>query len=159
MKSIKTATVLLLMAVGFTFTAQAQTPAEGSLGVRASLFGQFQIEAPYMLNSTVSIAPTLGFRSVEDIETNFEIGVRPRFYTSTGGSVIPYFTGNLAIDVTNNKIADNKTTDILLGVGYGGEFFINNKFSFSADGNLNLLTGDSATTVYTSARVSATVYF
>lgn len=112
-----------------------------------------------MMNETISLAPAIGFSSTEDISSNFQIGVRPRFYMQTTGSLLPYISGNLTVDITKNKIIDSSATDIILGAGYGGEYFFSNNFSLSAEGVFNLRTGDSANTFSTGARVSASIYF
>lgn len=160
MKNIYKLSLLAVMALGISISAQAQNlPEQGSFGLRASLVGQTAIEAPYMLNESLSLAPYLGFASIQDVSTNFTIGVQPRFYTQTSGALVPYITGSLAVDVTNMKPTDQTFTDILLGVGYGGEYFVSNNFSLSAQGGLNLVTGDSPTSFSTNARVSVSVYF
>lgn len=161
MKIIKKYPLLLLLILTFTSVeaVSQNLPETGSIGLRASFFGQSTIEVPYMLNETVSLAPALGFSTVEESSSRIQIGVRPRFYMQTIGTLLPYVSGNLTIDVRSNKVSDTSTTDIILGAGYGGEYFFSESFSISAEGNLNLITGDSPTTFGTGARVSASVYF
>lgn len=161
MKIIKKYPILILLVLTITSVdaVSQNLPEAGSIGLRASFFGQSSIEVPYMLNESVSLAPALGFSSVENSTTNIQIGVRPRFYMQTIGTLLPYVSGNLTIDIQSNKITDTSTTDILLGVGYGGEYFFSESFSLSAEGGLNLRTGDNSTSFGTGARVSASVYF
>lgn len=153
---------ILFLAVFFSLplTVQAQTvPETGTLGLRTSFSNQVTIEVPYMFNETLSIAPVVGFRSVEDASTNFIVGVRPRYYMQTAGSLLPFVSGNLLLNVNNNKVIDETFTDINLGAGYGGEYFISDAFSVSAEATLNLLVGDSQNTFTTGAMASVSVYF
>ena len=55
------------------------------------------------------------------------------------------------------------TTDILLGMGFGGEYFVNAMFSFGVEAQLNGfvvdISGISDITLRTAAAVHANVYF
>ncbi len=156
----KVCTILFGVIMGFSFTAQAQSiPETGSFGIRANLTGQNSIEMPYMLNESLSLAPYVGFSTTQNQSTNIGIGIRPRYYTSTSNALSTYFTGTLGFTNTSFSTSNNSITDFNLGVGYGAEYFFSDKFSVSADGNLNSRFGDSATNLSTSARVSATFYF
>ncbi|MBD3615828.1 MAG: outer membrane beta-barrel protein [Gracilimonas sp.] len=143
-----------------TIAVQAQSiPDEGTVGLRANFTGQTSIEVPYMLNQSFSLAPYIGINSTQDQTTNIAIGIRPRFYTGMTNAISPYFTGTLGFSNTSFSNVNNSVTDFNLGVGYGAEYFFSDQFSVSADGNLNLLFGDSATNFSTMARVSASIYF
>lgn len=160
MKNIITKIGFVALFSMLTLTIQAQNlPETGSLGLRANLTGQGTIELPYMLNDELSLAPFIGLNSTEDQTTNFTIGVRPRYYVSTGNSIATYATGTFGISNTSFANANNSITDFNLGIGYGAEYFFSNRFSVSADANLNTRFGDSATNIATAARVSASVYF
>lgn len=153
-------TVLLIFALGTTLTTNAQTlPDMGNLGIRANIGGQATIEMPYMMNRNLSLAPYLGFTSVENNRTEFEFGVRPRYYTGISDAVAAYFTGTLGLTNVSLEGQDNSSTDFRLGAGYGAEYFFSDKFSVSADANLIARFGDSANRFDTEARVSASIYF
>ncbi|MEX0720690.1 MAG: outer membrane beta-barrel protein [Balneolaceae bacterium] len=159
-KLIQKITVLFILTFGITLTSHAQTlPEMGSLGIRANIGGQTTIEMPYMMNRNLSLAPYLGFSTVENFDTNFSFGVKPRYYTGISNAVAPYFTGTLGM--TNRSIdgVDTSETNFTLGAGYGAEYFFSDKFSVSADANLNARFGDNANTFGTEARVSASIYF
>lgn len=149
----------LLLIVGITFQAQAQTPEPGTFGIRASLDGQTTIEVPYQFNEDFSLAPFFGLNSTEDQSTSVNFGVRPRYYMSSQNAFATYATGILGF--SNNSFSNNNSsiTDFMLGIGYGAEYFFSDHFSISADANLNSQFGDSNTNVRTNAVVSATVYF
>lgn len=160
MKNIITKIGFVTLFSMLTLTIQAQNlPETGSLGIRANLTGQGTIELPYMLNDELSLAPFIGLNSTEDQTTNFTIGVSPRYYVSTGNSIATYATGVFGISNTSFSNANNSITDFNLGIGYGAEYFFANRFSVSADANLNARFGDSATNIATVARVSASIYF
>ncbi len=152
---------LLLGLIAFSASAHAQNiPETGSFGLRASFTGQTAIEIPYMFNDNLSLAPTIGFNSTEDQQTYITVGVRPRYYMGPlTNNVAAYFTGILGFSNTSFDNSDSSVTDFNLGVGYGAEYFFSEKFSISADANLNTRFGDSPTNLATSARVSASVYF
>lgn len=162
--AIVTATLLF----AFSLNTHAQLlPDTGTLGIRANLAGQVNIEVPYMLNETLSIAPYLGFNIIGDSNSNVEdgsktisAGVMPRYYLSQENPIALYAVGNLGINTFSpNASGASSNTNFVLGVGYGAEFFFAKRFSFSTDVNLNLRTGDSQTQLGTAARISATVYF
>lgn len=151
---------LLALTVIFGINAHAQsTPETGSWGLRANVTGQASIEVPYMLNESFSLAPFVGVNATEDQSTNFTVGIRPRYYMGMSSAVATYFTGTLGFSNTSFSNSNTSITDFTLGVGYGAEYFFSEKFSVSADANLNSRFGDSATNLATVARVSASVYF
>jgi hypothetical protein len=162
MKSITKLSFILAVIISFTTVPlQAQNiPETGSIGLRANFTGQTTIEVPYMLNEELSLAPYLGINSTQDQSTNFSLGLRPRYYMSQDRSLATYFTGTLGFSNTsfsNNNI--NSVTNFNLGIGYGAEYFFSDQFSISSDANLGTRFGDSDTTIATSARISASIYF
>jgi len=146
--------------VTLTTATFAQTiPAEGSLGIRSAIGAQTAIEVPYQINESLSLAPALTFVGIEDTQTTFGLGIRPRYYTAASENISTYATGNLGFQNTSFD-AGGSATFFVLGVGYGAEYFFSNAFSMSADANLTSNLGDEITnTLTTGARVSATVYF
>lgn len=162
MKFVHRIAVLTIIAIALSIHTQAQSlPDPGQLGVRANFTGQTSIEVPYMLNEDLSLAPYLGINAVKDQTTTVMFGVRPRYYTGLSNSVGTFFTGTLGITNTsfNNTPNSNSNTDFIIGVGYGAEYFFSEKFSVSADVNLNSRLGDSNNSISTAARVSASIYF
>lgn len=161
MKTFKTFVIALCSFLAVSLTTQAQTvPAENSFGIRASINStQGTLLVPIMLTSELSVAPYIGFTAIENQSTNFNIGVSPRYYLGGSNGITTYATGNLGINTTSFSNTNSSVTDAQLGVGYGAEYFFNDSFSISADGNLNARFGNSATRVSTSAVVSASFYF
>ncbi len=160
MKFLQQIALLAALILAYSIQAQAQSlPNKGQLGIRANVTGQSSIEVPYMLNEDFSLAPYLGFNSVEDQSTTLMIGVRPRYYTGLASAVATYFTGTLGFSNTSISNTNSSITDFNLGVGYGAEYFFSDKFSTGADVNLNSRFGDNATSISTAARVSVSVYF
>jgi hypothetical protein len=160
MKFMKPITLFATFMLAFSIHTQAQSlPDQGQLGIRANVTGQATIEIPYMLNEDFSLAPYLGLNAVQDQSTSLNIGIRPRYYLGLTNTVATYFTGTLGFANTSFSNTNSSVTDFTLGVGYGAEYFFSDKFSTSADVNLNSRFGDSATSLFTVARVSASVYF
>ncbi|MEX2477367.1 MAG: outer membrane beta-barrel protein [Gracilimonas sp.] len=151
---------LLSVLVLFTCSIQAQSiPETGDVGIRANFTGQASIEVPYMLNESLSLAPYLSLNSTEDQNTNFTLGVRPRYYLSSSNAFATYAAGTLGISNTSFSNTNTSVTDFNLGVGYGAEYFFSDHFSVSGDANLNARFGDSASNFATVTRISASIYF
>jgi len=160
MKKLLQLSFILLMVVSFTgeMNAQSNIP-EGTWGLRSTIGTQAAIEVPYQLNESLSIAPAVTFVGVQDNRTTFGLSVIPRYYMSNENNLATFFTGNLGVQNTSFEPTGSQTF-FILGVGFGAEYFFSNKFSMSADANLNSNLGDDiANTLTTGARVSASVYF
>ncbi|MEQ9280357.1 MAG: hypothetical protein RLN83_12740 [Balneola sp.] len=159
MKSItKIAFIALALATITTSVFAQGIPEEGSLGIRSTIGSQAAIEVPYQLNENLSIAPALTILTVDGGTNSIGLAVIPRYYASTIESLNTYVTGSLGFR-NQSFDAGGSATDITLAIGYGAEYFLSSNFSFSTDANLNVRTGDSTDSFFTSARVSASVYF
>tara|TARA_R110002126_G_scaffold15320_4_gene63084 strand:+ start:5909 stop:6388 length:480 start_codon:yes stop_codon:yes gene_type:complete len=159
MKTTTKITFIIFICVALTTATFAQTtPDEGSIGIRSSIGSQVAIEIPYQLNENLSIAPALTINTVDGGTNTIGFAVIPRYYTSTIESLSTYVTGNLGF---RNQSFDTggSATDFTFGIGYGAEYFLGSNFSLSTDANLGIRAGDSANNFFTSARVSASVYF
>lgn len=151
---------LFIIATLCTLSVNAQSvPNTGNLGIRANITGQTNIEMPYMLNESLSIAPFFGLNSTENQTTNFSLGVRPRYYLNTENAFATYAAGTLGLTNTSVNNANTSITDFNIGVGYGAEYFFSDHFSVSGDANLNARIGDSANNLSTAVRISASIYF
>ncbi len=160
MKTIARIASLIIFTLTISTTTFAQgIPEEGTFGLRSTIGGQASIEVPYQLNETLSIAPAIIIFGIENTSTTIGIGVLPRYYTSTEGSLSTYFMGNIGFNNTSFD-AGGSTNFFVLGAGYGAEYFFSNNFSVSADAGLTTnLGGDINSTIRSGAQVSVSVYF
>lgn len=152
----------LLLITAFTtlsVTTFAQTiPQKESFGIRSTIGTQSAIEVPYQLNENLSLAPALTITTVDGGTNTIGFAIIPRYYTTSLESLSTYITGNIGFRNQSFE-PSGSNTDFTLGLGYGAEYFLSSNFSLSTDANLNVRTGDSANSFFTSARVSASVYF
>jgi hypothetical protein len=156
---IKTSIPFLLLSflmLGTAQTVQSQNvPGEGTLGIQASIqSGQSDLLFPYRLSSDLSIAPLIGFNSVEDQGSNFRVGVKPQFYRDIGSNFATYIGGLGIIRIDSN----DSDTSFVLGFNGGGEYYLSNRFSLGVEGQINL-TIDDRNAIGTGAAVAATYYF
>jgi len=156
------ALVVLLIGV---FTGQVRAQDRGvtrSWGLSASLqSGQMDILVPLWMGNTFVIAPGVSVNYVEHVTTNIGVMLVPRLYLDMR-RVSPYITAVVGFDFNMPNIGSD-TTDLTLGIGLGGEYFVNPKFSFAVEGRVVGMVFDISglrnTAVMTSGAVVANVYF
>ena len=139
----------------------------GRVGMSASVqSGQFDVLVPIWLSSQFSISPAVGIAWAEDNGSDVRIGVVPRFFFNTG-KIAPFIGGRIGLLHSSPKSA-NVSTDWIVGLAGGGEYFLDEHFSFGVESQLNLLISDVESTrfgnpgkytINTGAAVFATIYF
>lgn len=152
--------LLLVLLVFATGTAQAQDTR--SFGLTALVQnGQATILVPIWLGDALTLAPGFSILYIENNRTEIGILLMPRFYLDMR-RVAPYISARGGVLFTIPDIGSN-TTDILLGIGFGGEYFVNAMFSFGVEAQLNGFVADisglSDIILQTAAAVHANVYF
>jgi len=153
----------LALSAGLLTSASAQDKEmTRTCGLTASIqSGQGQILVPLWLGDRLTLAPGIGLNYTENVGTTITLLLAPRFYLDMG-RVAPYISARGGINLNMPSVGGD-TTDGMLGAGFGGEYFINPKFSFGVEGQLNMMIvdfgGASNMSISTGAAVHANVYF
>jgi len=127
------------------------------------------------LSKEFQLAPFIGIVSAQKVGADITIGLTPKLYFNTN-RLAPFADLKIGqiinrpskdnLSVTNNGIKN--TTDILVGIGVGGEYFLSRNFSFSVEGQWNLTKSDinsnrfgnpGGINMNLATAVSASVYF
>lgn len=155
--------VIFSLAAGMFDNAAAQDKEmTRTYGLTASIQGgQGQILVPIWLGDKLTLAPGIGLNYTENVGTTITLLLAPRFYLDMR-RVAPYISARGGINL-NMPSAGGDTTDGMLGLGFGGEYFVNPKFSFGVEGQLNVtlfdVGGANNKSISTGAAVHANVYF
>ncbi len=123
--------------------------------------GQTTILVPLWLGDRLTVAPGFNLIWVDGGTTNIGLQVTPRIYLDMN-RIAPYITGTVGVRL-NMPNAGGDSTDLLLALGLGGEYFINPKFSFGVEALLNGfitdISGANIFAIVTATAVHANVYF
>lgn len=147
---------------------------EQKIGISALVQdGQYDILLPLVLSSSIVIAPAIGIASVSDAGTDIGLGVVTRFYLNDS-KVKPFLGGRAGVMIFSPSKPEGSnedpesTTDFILGFLAGGEYFLDEGFSFGVEAQLNASISDENSSrfgnpggfnINTGAAVFATVYF
>ncbi len=123
--------------------------------------GQTTILVPLWLGDRLTVAPGFNVIWVDGSRTNIGLQVTPRIYLDMN-RIAPYITGTVGVRL-NMPNAAGDTTDLMFALGFGGEYFINPKFSFGVEALLNGfstdISGANILSITTATAVHANVYF
>ncbi|MFQ5677139.1 MAG: hypothetical protein ACE5G1_14700, partial [bacterium] len=123
--------------------------------------GQAVILVPLWLGDMIVVAPGFSAMYTENVSTTIGLLVAPRYYLRME-RIAPYISGQLGVQLNMPKVGAD-TTDARFGVGVGGEYFINPKFSFGVEAQLNGMvmdvSGASFIQISTGTAVHANIYF
>lgn len=147
---------------------------EQKFGISASIQdGQYDILLPLVFSKSFVIAPAIGIASVSDAGTDIGLGVVTRFYLNDS-KVKPFLGGRAGVMIFSpstqkgSSLDPESTTDFVLGFLAGGEYFLDEGFSFGVEAQLNASVSDKNSSrfgnpdgfnINTGAAVFATVYF
>ncbi|MFQ5605312.1 MAG: hypothetical protein ACE5HS_18760 [bacterium] len=136
-------------------------------GISASLqSSQFDILLPFWLDDKTVIAPAVNVVFIEDGATDLGIGIAPSIYLRTAKAA-PYISARVG-SFLNNIEGGNSTTDWLLGLAFGGEYFFDPKFSIDVETQVNATISDAGSLRFgnpggfnlnTGTAVIASIYF
>lgn len=161
MKVKRSVIVAALLFLGMVSLAQSQeTYVIRKYGLAASIQGgQPAIMVPLWLGDRIVLAPGFQINYVENGRSDFALFLVPRLYTEMR-RIAPYITAQVGVMFDRRG---TKTQDLLLGAGFGGEYFVNPKFSFGIEalllGNILDISGAGTVAVSTAMAVIANVYF
>lgn len=141
--NVKAAIIILIF-----FSSAALTHAQHSrtIGLSGTVqAGQYGIGLPIWLDQQFVLAPTFDFKYAEKAGTDFSIGLAPRFYFRND-KIAPYlgFKGGILVNIPyeENEVDREKKIDYLLGIAFGGEYFLDEKFSLGVEAQGNFTKSD-----------------
>lgn len=158
--------LILLTSILVMFSSLNSGYAQGEMTRKFGLTGSVQgaqttILVPLWLGDLLTVAPGVNLMWVDGGTTNIGLQVTPRIYLDMN-RIAPYISGTVGVRL-NMPNAGGDTTDIMLAIGLGGEYFINPKFSFGVEALLNGfitdISGASLKSMNTATAVHANVYF
>lgn len=154
--------VLLSLGIGIAPLSAQQRSVTRTWGLSASVqTGQVDILIPIWAGNSLVLAPGFNVNYVQNVTTNLGVEIVPRLYLDNA-RVSPYITGVAGLNF-NMPDVGRDTTDLILGIGLGGEYFVNPKFSFGVEGRVTGFVFDLSTAqntaISTSGAVVANVYF
>jgi hypothetical protein len=137
------------------------------IGLSASLQdNQIDFLVPIWLGSRVTIAPSFGVTWIQDAGTDLHFGVIPKFYFSNN-KVSPFISFRAALLRATPSVGDG-VTDWLLGLSFGGEYFVDENFSIGIETQFNYTISDKRSTRFgnpgknnlnTATAIFASIYF
>lgn len=169
MKSLASRLLQLCLAAGFvvfisTDDAAAQRRSgetiNRSVGLGAYMqFGHIDLIIPVWVSPKLAIVPVVGATNTENVGTDIGVGLVIRIYQKIA-RVSPYFGVRGHAEVMMPSGGGGSTTDVEGGVLFGGEFFLNNQFSFGIEAHAAVLIPDTGNRVITTATMFlANIYF
>ena len=161
---------LLLLCIFSINVAVAQdnhTPVKGKVGLSASVQNtQFDILVPIWVSDKTVMGPSFSFISVQDSGSDLGIGGFSRFYFQTE-EIAPYF-GMRAGAVFGIPGEGDTVVDIITGLAFGGEYFIDEQFSLGIEIQGNFTFSDEGSSRFgnpgginfnTASLITASIYF
>jgi hypothetical protein len=137
---------LVVLVVFAANKLQAQDEAmKRTVGISASLQnGTYGINVPIWVSQKVVLAPTIGINYAGSVGADYTFGIMPKFYLKEVKKLVPFIDFRLAgiLNSPQTTADKNSKIDLLIGVGYGGEYFFNDNFSIAAEIQGNLTSSD-----------------
>lgn len=161
--------ILLILITVLTITdlSAKDEKSSKSIALGASFQGlQTDILCQFWLTDNATAGPFIRYIYAENIASELGIGMFGKIYFYKQ-KVAPFFGWQLGIIEGIPKTGDN-TTDILLGLGIGGDYFIDGNFSVGIQASLNIVKSDKNSTrfgnpgginINTSSALTAFIYF
>lgn len=131
---IASALVLLILTAG---EVKSQDNLTGQkFGFTASLQGgQMDIIIPVFSSDNVYFAPAVGFSSAQEGGSEIRIGIVPRFYINRD-AVSGFISARVGALITSPSEGEGQT-DVIAGIGGGGEYFFSRHLSCGVEAQLN----------------------
>lgn len=131
---VKTAVAVFLL----TIISYGQTQKDShDYGLTASFSGtQLDILFPIKTSESMTLSPGIGFISIGEQYSEFNISLSPKFYF--GNSNVKPFLGIRGAMLLLTPNEGDSITDYLLGILGGGEYFFTDQFSVGIEAQLNM---------------------
>ncbi len=162
----------LLTLVLILTTTLANAQESKRIGISGSIQdNQFGILVPIWYSDNFVLAPAFELKLAENIGTDVAIAVVPRYYFKKD-IVSPYIGLKIGAFISKatktNQVDPDTKLDLLIGIAYGGEYFISDNFSLGVELQGNLTKSDKSSNRFgnpgnlnfnTATMISATLYF
>ena len=158
---------LVIVVISPTTIFAQDTTDNSKFGLSASLQdNQFDIIIPYRYSKSIVFAPAFSFINIEDTGSDIGIGFIWRYYFKTK-KVSPFLGTRFAALIASPDNGDS-TTDYIFGISFGGEYFLDDNFSFGLETQLNAAKSDESSMrfntpdllkINTATSIFATIYF
>jgi hypothetical protein len=172
MKKLLFGSILFLtLSLVQTQNANGQDTIQRAIGISGTIqSSQFGIMIPIWVAKNFSISPAIDFQWGESLGADIGIGIVPKIYFSAK-KLSPYLgLRGGAIFFTPDKDNDGeaKTTDWLVGLAVGAEYFFDPRFSIGVEAQANFTKSDENSMRFNNpgnwnfnlgTMVSANVYF
>jgi hypothetical protein len=146
----------------------AQEVFHGTWGMSAVVNNsQADLLFPIWLGNSNTIAPAIGVSSISDVQTDISFGFVFHHYINSAEKFSPLWGFRGGVIIGSPK-SGSSTTDILTGIGAGGEYFFSEHFSVGVEGQFNVIFSDDnssrfgnpgGTNFNTGSVFFATIYF
>ena len=166
-KGIIILSILISLFITNAKTIAQEADTKPKYGLTASFQdSQFDIIVPVWISNSIKIAPAVSYISVSDVGSDFSIGVILNSYFRRA-KVSPYIgfrAGTLILSPENG----DSVGDTILGASFGGEYFIDDYFSFGIEAQVNVSMSDEksnrfgnpdGTNINTGMAVFGSIYF
>lgn len=167
-KSTFSIIVLLTFFLINTNSNFAQELSHGSWGISATVNNsQADLLFPVWLGKYNTIAPAIGIFGISDVNTDLSVGIVYHHYIKYNSNFSPIIGGRVGGIFGIPKNGDG-TTDWIIGLLGGGEYFFSSNFSVGLEAQFNLAFSDKYSTRFgnpdgtnfnTGSVIFATVYF
>ncbi len=152
----------LLLAAGWSHTAHAQeNQANRKWGLGATFQGgQTLIIVPVWLGQRFVLGPLLSATHTENVNLSINAGLATRIYPKMS-RIAPFWGVAATANINKPQNGGNSLTTWLLGGYFGGEFFINHRFSFSIQPGIwaSFPPNSGPITITTATFLFGTIYF
>jgi hypothetical protein len=164
--------IVLALFLAFLCPSHAFSQTGRKIGLSGSLqSGQLGISVPMWLGDKFVLAPAIDFAYAEKIGTDFSVGLASRFYFKHE-KLSPYFGLKIgtSINIPSSESVIDKTSkfDLIGGLAFGAEYFIDDNFSLGVEAQGNFTKSDEDSDRFgnpgglnfnTATMISATIYF
>ncbi len=158
---------LLSLTVG-NVNAQNSSLDDRTFGLTASIQNEnLDFQLPIWLNQNLVIAPVTGLVYAQDFGMDLTLGMVLKSYFTNSQEAVPYVSFKSAA-IFGIPDEGDTITDFIIGVGFGGEYFFNPKFSIGIEYQGNASISDEGSFRFgnagnlnfnTATQLSASIYF
>lgn len=169
-KIVTALSCLVVFCSGYSLAFAQEPVHRAKVGISAAVQSeQLDILIPVWLSERFVIIPSIGFVGVSDSYTDFALGFALRFNAyHHDGKAVPYGGGRVAALQFSPEGPADGATDFVFGPFLGGEYLLDDHFSFGVEAQLNITKSDDnslrfsnpgGTNINTATAVMATFYF
>ena len=158
---------LVLLTVAAASASAQEYGRPGKFGLSAAVQAeQLDLLIPIWAGEKLVIVPAVSVQHVSDAATDFGFGLGLR-YMFKEGKARPYLGFRAGILMLSPDVGDSRT-DFILGPSLGGEYFLDEHFSFGVEAQVNMAISDKGsyrfgnpdgTNINTATTAMVTFYF